>query len=282
MKTYEPTYAKDGKSLKGDESVNRLQVIEQDGVRVLTTSQISEAFEADMQIITNNFNRNKNRYIRGKHFFLLEGQDLRDFRATNQIDLPLNVTKLYLWTEKGAWMHAKSLNTDKAWEAYEALVDDYYEKVEQSIDVSKLSLEMQMFNQMFNAVAKMQLEHQETRRQLADVTTTVSVIQETFLQRDEDWRKSINSMLNAAAFRLGGKYRDLRNESYRLLEERARCNLGIRLENLLERLKDSGATKTKLNNTTRMDVIESDLRLKEIYTAIVKELSIGSLKAMTS
>ena len=29
-------------------------------------------------------------------------------------------------TEKGAWLHAKSLNTDQAWEAYESLVDDYY------------------------------------------------------------------------------------------------------------------------------------------------------------
>ena len=30
---------------------------------------------------------------------------------------------LYLWTEKGALLHAKSLNTDKAWEVYDYLVD---------------------------------------------------------------------------------------------------------------------------------------------------------------
>ena len=32
----------------------------------------------------------------------------------------------YLWTEKGALLHAKSLNTDKAWEVYDYLVDFYF------------------------------------------------------------------------------------------------------------------------------------------------------------
>ncbi|MCY9681644.1 ORF6N domain-containing protein, partial [Paenibacillus larvae] len=55
------------------------------------------------------------------------GQELKDFKATRQIDDNLKFAPiLYLWTEKGAWMHAKSLNTDRAWEAYEMLVDEYY------------------------------------------------------------------------------------------------------------------------------------------------------------
>lgn len=37
-------------------------------------------------------------------------------------------SKLYLWTEKGAFLHAKSLNTDVAWEVYDKLVDSYFEK----------------------------------------------------------------------------------------------------------------------------------------------------------
>lgn len=37
-------------------------------------------------------------------------------------------SKLYLWTEKGAFLHAKSLNTDTAWEVYDRLVDNYFEK----------------------------------------------------------------------------------------------------------------------------------------------------------
>lgn len=118
----------------------------------------------------------------------------------------------------------------------------------------------------------------ELKTQVLTLGETVTTIQETFLQRDEDWRKSINTMLNRAAFKLGGQYRDLRNKSYQLLEERGRCDLNKRLRNLLDRLEHNGATKTQINRASKMDVIEADARLKEIYTSIVKELSIGSLR----
>ncbi|HWQ40559.1 MAG TPA: phage antirepressor KilAC domain-containing protein [Desulfosporosinus sp.] len=108
--------------------MNTLIPIDYQRQRILTTAQLAEAYEADAQLIVNNFNRNKERYTEGKHFILLEGAALKDFKAKNQIDLPPNMNKLYLWPEKGAWLHAKSLNTDKAWEAYEMLVDDYYAK----------------------------------------------------------------------------------------------------------------------------------------------------------
>lgn len=110
------------------------------------------------------------------------------------------------------------------------------------------------------------------------VETTITVIQETFLHRDEDWRQMVNGLMKGASYRRGGDYRELRNRSYQLLEERAKCNLDIRLRNLVERLEASGATKTQLRKTSRMDVIEAEPRLKEIYTTIVKELSIGSLQ----
>lgn len=38
---------------------------------------------------------------------------------------------LYLWTEKGVLLHAKSLNTDKAWEVYDYLVDYYFRAEEE-------------------------------------------------------------------------------------------------------------------------------------------------------
>lgn len=262
--------------------MNPMQIIEQNGQRVLTTHQLAEAFGTDSDRIQKNFHYNKDRYIQNKHFILLEGEELRAFKSNfSNSEVAANTNRLYLWAEKGAWMHAKSLNTDEAWVAYESLVDDYYEKKQQSLDVSQLSPELQMFNQTFQALAKMQLEQKQTQKQLASVNDKVEVIQDTLLKRDEDWRKSMNSLLNAAAYRLGGKYQDLRNDSYRTLEERARCNLNIRLGNLMDRLIESGATKTKINNTTRLDVIEADPRLKEIYSAIVKELSIGSMKVMS-
>jgi len=41
-----------------------------------------------------------------------------------------------------------------------------------------------------------------------------------------------------------------------------------------KRLEDEGATKSKINAVTRLDVVEADPRLKEIYTGIVKEMTI--------
>lgn len=105
----------------------QLAVIEQSGIRVLTTNQLADAYGTDAKTINRNFQRNSERYEQGKHFFALSGEELREFKGSRQIDPNLKFTSiLYLWTEKGAWLHAKSLSTDKAWDAYEMLVDDYY------------------------------------------------------------------------------------------------------------------------------------------------------------
>lgn len=106
--------------------MNELQITEYKNIRVLTTQQIAEAYGTDSKTISYNFNHNKERYIDGKHFVCLSGDELRAFREIH--DLPNNLNKLYLWTEKGAFLHAKSLNTDVAWEVYDRLVDNYFEK----------------------------------------------------------------------------------------------------------------------------------------------------------
>lgn len=108
--------------------MGELTITEYKNIRVLTTQQIAEAYGANTDVITKNFNRNKDRYIEGKHYICLEGDELKTFKTNGQIDLSSRINKLYLWTEKGAFLHAKSLNTDKAWEVYDRLVDEYFEK----------------------------------------------------------------------------------------------------------------------------------------------------------
>lgn len=108
--------------------MNNLKVTEYRNIRVLTTQQIAEAYNADQQVVTNNYNRNKGKYTEGKHFICLTGEDLKEYRAKNQNDVLPNANKFYLWTEKGAFLHAKSLNTEKAWEAYSNLIDGYYKQ----------------------------------------------------------------------------------------------------------------------------------------------------------
>lgn len=251
--------------------MNQLRIIEHEGQRVLTTAQLAESFGTESKLISKNFERNENRYKPGKHYFILQGNQLRDFKASRQNDDNLKFAPvIYLWTEKGAWLHAKSLNTDRAWEAYEMLVDDYYRVKDAAIDLTGLSPQLQILIQQEREIRQLKDRQDNTEQQ-------ISTIKETFLQRDDNWRQKINGLLNGAARRSGQAYRDVRTESYKLLEDRGKCDLNRRLANLRERLADSGATKTKISETNRMDVIEADPRLKEIYTTIVKELSIGTL-----
>lgn len=86
--------------------MNGLQVIERENQRVLTTAQIAEQYETDVKIISNNFNRNKERYTEGKHYYRLTGEELKSFLAITKL-MNANESKirtLYLWTEKGALM----------------------------------------------------------------------------------------------------------------------------------------------------------------------------------
>ncbi|WP_251900667.1 ORF6C domain-containing protein [Lactococcus lactis] len=113
--------------------MNELQITELNGQRVLTTQQIAEGYGTDSASITKNFNNNKSRFCEGKHFFLLKGADLKEFKSNiqNLDTVGKFANQLYLWTEKGALLHAKSLGTDEAWDMYDILVDTYFKVQEE-------------------------------------------------------------------------------------------------------------------------------------------------------
>lgn len=111
--------------------MNELTVIERENQRVMTTAVLAEEYGTDIKTISNNFNNNKGRYIEGKHYYCLEGEELRRFKSESEnLGIAPNLNKLYLWTEKGAFLHAKSLGTDRAWEVYDYLVDSYFKKID--------------------------------------------------------------------------------------------------------------------------------------------------------
>lgn len=112
--------------------MNELEITELNGQRVLTTQQIADGYGAKTRTIVDNFNNNRNRFEEGKHFILLEGEYLRVFKRENEnFGFAQNINKLYLWTEKGALLHAKSLGTDEAWDMYDILVDTYFKVQEE-------------------------------------------------------------------------------------------------------------------------------------------------------
>lgn len=125
------------------------KIIEYRDIRVLTTQQIAEAYGTNADVISRNFSNNKERYVAGKHYICLIGEELRGAKASGKIyGLPQNANKFYLWTEKGAFLHAKSLNTDVAWEVYDRLVDFYFQKKQKRLtDREMMRIQLEMYDE---------------------------------------------------------------------------------------------------------------------------------------
>lgn len=105
--------------------------IEHENQRVLTTEQLAEVYECEPKNIRMNFANNKDHFIEGKHYYKLEGETLRRFKNdTKNIGIVGNrVNILYLWTKRGASRHSKMLGTDKAWEMFDMLEENYFNPV---------------------------------------------------------------------------------------------------------------------------------------------------------
>ena len=107
--------------------MRELTVLEHNAVRVLTTEQLAEAYGCDANNIKKNFNANKDRFIEGKHFYVLAGDELRRLQVTNSdLQISPKTRHLYLWTKQGAARHSKMLGTDRAWDVFDELEESYF------------------------------------------------------------------------------------------------------------------------------------------------------------
>ena len=109
--------------------MNELTVLEHNSIRVMTTEQLAEAYGCAPKQIQQNFSNNRVRFIAGKHFFVLEGQDLQTFRLqVENIELQISpkTRHLHLWTKRGAARHSKMLGTERAWDVFDELEESYF------------------------------------------------------------------------------------------------------------------------------------------------------------
>ena len=207
--------------------MNELQITEFKNIRVLTTQQIAEAYGTDAQVITNNFNRNKDRYLEEKHFICLKGNELKEFRAKNQNDVLPNANKLYLWTEKGAFLHAKSLNTDEAWAVYENLVDTYFNRKKPLTALEQLQLTQQ-------AVLEVKEQVDSVSKDLQDFKNDMPLLA-------VECEKITRAVKNKGVEVLGGRrseaYRNnsLRSKVYRDIHSEVRRQFGVNTYKALKR-----------------------------------------------
>ncbi|WP_229970096.1 ORF6N domain-containing protein [Escherichia coli] len=138
-------------------SVETLSPITHNQIPVITTELLAQLYGTEPVRIRQNHHENKVRFVEGKHFFKVVGNDLKELRVALNYSQNLRVTlsnsqnlqpslrglqispkarSLILWTERGAARHAKMLETDQAWDVFEKLEDCYFRQKDPSALVS--------------------------------------------------------------------------------------------------------------------------------------------------
>jgi len=176
----------------------------------------------------------------------------------------------FLLTKKGCELYSTRMTGEKGTQFAVAYIERFNEmenhiKQESTPQVSQAEL-----------IAMIAQQGVEQEQRLIAVEKKQEDIGEIITLNTQEWRRKANKIINAIAKKRGGfeAYSDVRNESYELLEERAKCRLSIRLTNRKSEMALNGASKSKLDKVNNLDVIESDARLTEIYLSIIKDMAI--------
>ncbi|EOU5964711.1 P22AR C-terminal domain-containing protein [Escherichia coli] len=124
-------------------SVETLSPITHNQIPVITTELLAQLYCTEINNIKVNYTRNSERFVEGKHFFKVVGDELKILRVTlsnsqnvqpslRGLQISPKARSLILWTERGAARHAKMLETDQAWEVFEKLEDCYFSQCEKN------------------------------------------------------------------------------------------------------------------------------------------------------
>ena len=137
-------------------------------------------------------------------------------------------------------------------------------------DLSNLSPELQLMN---NIVKKLAANEMSQKRMDQKLNNIVDIVGTSTM----DWRKSTQHLINRIVQKQGGdveNWKMVRNDIYDEVDRRAGASLSTRLTNLKRRMAEEGTTKSKRDKTTKVDVIERDKKLIEIYLAVVKDFAL--------
>ena len=245
---------------------SEISIKEYNGQRVVTFKDIDLVHDRPDGTARKSFWRNKDHFVEGEDYFVLnvdEAQKLFNIAAPNG---------LALITEQGYLMLVKPFSDDLAWEVQRQLVSSYF-KVRQTVD-ERLSPETKMLYQMINQIAASEIQAKEAKELAQKAVETTEAIKEAVKPVFDNWRSEINSKFNRIQKNADKQFSLLRTEMYAELERRAGCDLNTRLRNKRIRMQESGCTKTEVNNLNKMDIIEEDKKLREIFSKIVTEYEI--------
>ncbi|EOV8761597.1 phage antirepressor KilAC domain-containing protein [Escherichia coli] len=140
---------------------DEIPVLEWLGVRVVTTETLARGYDTTPIRIQQNYNRNEERFVEGKHFFKIKGDEIKSLRLSfSELQISPKTRSLILWTERGAARMSKIVDTEQAWAFFEKLEDSYFRQKEQQPVTIPQTLPEALRLAAELAEQKMQLEQQ--------------------------------------------------------------------------------------------------------------------------
>lgn len=246
-----------------------ISVKEYNGQRVVTFKDIDTVHGRPDGTAKRNFNTNKKRFRKGEDFFLVSSNEIRTSHLFPIADN--DFMDKVLVTEQGYLMLVKSFTDDLAWEVQRQLVNGYFRARQLATD---LSPQMQMLYGMLDQMAQTERQAKEAKEIAQKAIDATENIKEAVKPVFDNWREEVNKKFNRIQRNADKQFNVLRVEMYSELERRAGCDLATRLRNKKQRMSESGCTKKEINDYNRMDIIEEDKKLREIFTKIVAEYEI--------
>lgn len=249
-----------------------ISVKEYNGQRVVTFKDIDTVHSRPDGTARVTFNRNKDRFSIGEDYFVCETYEAKELFG---ISAPNGIA---LMTEQGYLMLVKPFSDDLSWEVQRQLVNGYFKARKLAED---LSPQMKLLYGLCDQLAQAEREAKEAK-QIADsaketaqkAVETTENIKEAVKPVFDNWREEVNKKFNRIQRNADKPFNTLRVEMYSELERRAGCDLATRLRNKKQRMSESGCTKKEINDYNRMDIIEEDKKLREIFSKIVSEYEI--------
>lgn len=174
------------------------------------------------------------------------------------------------------------LNSESTYVRFKTI--EYINKLEEKIIQPKptciedvLIQSLQEMKDMRLQLAQTNTKANEAKKEATEAKKEIEGMREVMTLNPNSWRNEVSNILNKIAKERGGTqeaYREIRNQSYKLLDERAGAKLEIRLTNRRRKVLEETGSKSKADKVSKLDVIADDKRLTEIYLAIVKEMAI--------
>lgn len=180
--------------------------------------------------------------------------------------------KHYLLTKKGCDIVANKMTGEKGILFTATYVDAFHEMqthIEEQAQLNVPKTPMQALEMMFAVQKEQEQFNKQMQQEIIGIRNIVGM-------ETKNWRNDANKVLAAIAQHLGGadKHKTIRIESYKLLEEKGHCKLELRMNNRKAKMLSKGATKTQINKVSKLDVINDDPRLIEIYISVIKSMAI--------